>query len=141
MNVAVVAAAVGIVNLVFGMAGLFYPERVMGLVGFSVMNDAHAAAAMGEVRGLYGGLFLVMGVYALVAASRPAAYKSVLFFLGFLWLGIFAGRAIGIYLDGNPGLLGWLALAIELAIGGALVGAAVAGDSASGSVSAARPVS
>ncbi len=141
MNVAVVAAAVGVVNLVFGMAGLFYPERVMGLVGFSVTNEAHAAAAMGEVRGLYGGLFIVIGVYALVAASRPAAYKSVLLFLGFLWLGIFAGRAIGIYLDGNPGVLGWLALAIELAIGGALVAAAVAGDAARGTASAPRPVS
>ena len=118
------AIVVAFVILLLGTAGLIYPERVLGLLGFAVQNPAHAAAAMGEVRATYGGLFLVMGLAALLAALDPVTYRGRLRLIGLLWLGACAGRLLGVYLDGNPGLPGWAAVAFEFIVGGALVVAA-----------------
>ena len=118
------AIVVVCVMLLLGAAGLVYPERVLGLIGFSVQNPSHAAAAMGEVRATYGGLFLVMGLAALLGALDPVAHRGRLRLIGLLWLGAGAGRLLGVYLDGNPGLPGWAAVIFELLVGGALVVAA-----------------
>jgi drug/metabolite transporter superfamily protein YnfA len=118
------AIVVAFVILLLGVAGLIYPERVLGLLGFAVQNPAHAAAAMGEVRATYGGLFVVMGLAALLAAFDPVTNRGRLRLIGLLWLGACSGRLLGVYLDGNPGLPGWGAVAFELMIGGALVVAA-----------------
>jgi len=121
MNPRITTAVIGIVILGLGAAGLVYPDRVMGLLGFAVLNPAHAAAALGEVRATYGGLFVVMGIYALLAASNPFAQRGRLLFIGLLWLGACAGRLIGISVDGNPGLPGWVGVIFELIVGGTLV--------------------
>jgi len=115
---------VAFVILLLGVAGLIYPERVLGLVGFAVQNPSHAAAALGEVRATYGGLFVVMGLAALFAALDPVANRGRLRLIGLLWLGACTGRLLGIYLDGNPGLPGWGAAVFELLVAGALLVAA-----------------
>ena len=123
MNPRVVAMITGAITTVFGLAGLLYPDRVMGMLGFAILNSANAAAVMGEVRATYGGLFVVLGVYTLLAAMDPAAHRSRLMFIGLLWLGACAGRLLGVNINGNPGLPGWGAAAFELIVGGALVAA------------------
>ena len=115
---------VGVLSLLLGSAGLVYPDRVLGLLGFAVASTAHAAAALGEVRATYGGVFLVLGVSTLLAAGNPAAHRGRLTLLGLVWLGAAAGRLFGAYADGNPGLIGWLSAAFELAMGATLVVAA-----------------
>ena len=120
MNPRVTAIVAGLIMVAFGMAGLVYPERVLGLLGFTIFNASHAAAAYGEVRATYGGLFIVMGIFTIMAGMDPAANRSRLLFVGLLWLGACAGRVFGVFVDGNPGLFGWLAVAFELAVGGAL---------------------
>ena len=115
---------VAFVILLLGTAGLIYPERVLGVVGFAIQNPSHTAAAMGEVRATYGGLFLVMGLAALLGALDPVARRGPLRLIGLLWLGACAGRLLGVYLDGNPGLPGWGAVGFELLVGAALVVAA-----------------
>ena len=125
MNPRVVAIITGIITTALGLAGLLYPDRVMGLLGFAILNSANAAAVMGEVRATYGGLFVVLGVYTLLTSMDPAAHRSRLLFIGLLWLGACAGRLLGVNLNGNPGLPGWGALVLELLIGGALVAAAL----------------
>jgi hypothetical protein len=67
-------------------------------------------------------------------ANRPR-----LRFIGFLWLGAAAGRLFGVYADGNPGLPGWLAIAFELVMGGALVVAAQAAEPPPAALPAAAP--
>ena len=123
MNPRVTAVVVGLIIVILGAAGLFYPERVMGLLGFAVLNPSDTAGVLGEVRATYGGIFLVMGVYAVLAAMDPAANRGRLLFIGLLWLGACAGRVFGVYADGNPGVPGWLFAAFELVMGGALVAA------------------
>ena len=125
MNPRITAAVVGVITLGLGLAGLLYPARVMGLLGFTVLNASQAAAVLGEVRATYGGLFVVLGVYTLAAAMRPSMPRAPLLLIGLLWLGACAGRLLGASLDGNPGLFGWLFMTVELLLGASLVAAAV----------------
>ena len=125
MNPRWVAIVTGIITTALGLAGLLYPDRVMGILGFAILNSANTAAVMGEVRATYGGLFVVLGVYTLLSAVDPAAQRSRLMFIGLLWLGACAGRLLGVNINGNPGLPGWVAVALELLVGGALVTASL----------------
>src|ERR1043166_3650901 len=98
MTPRVTAILVSFVIILLGAAGLLYPERVLGVVGFAVQNPSHAAAALGEGRatyggaavqdpaprgagpgggrGAFGGLFLVMGLAALLGAFDPVAHRG-----------------------------------------------------------------
>jgi hypothetical protein len=125
MNARIVTVIVGIIILALGLAGLLYPDRIMGVLGFSILNASQASAALGEIRATYGGVFVVMGVYTLLAAMDPAAHRARLLFVGLMWLGACAGRLLGVSLNGNPGLPGWAAVVFELLVGGALVAAVV----------------
>ncbi len=120
MNPRLTAIVAGLIMIGLGMAGLLYPDRVLGLLGFNVPIASHIAAAYGEVRATYGGLFLVAGIFTALAAMDPVANRSRLLFVGLLWLGACGGRLFGVFVDGNPGLFGWLSVAFELAVGGAL---------------------
>jgi uncharacterized protein DUF4345 len=122
MNPRITTSILGTLILLLGLAGLVYPELVMTrLLGFAVDPSHSHNAVLGEVRATYGGLFVVMGVYALLSAADPAANRGRLRFIGLLWLGACAGRLVGVYLDGDPGLTGWVGVAFELIVGGALV--------------------
>ena len=125
MNPRVVALITGVITTALGLAGLLYPDRVMGVLGFAILNTANAAAVMGEIRATYGGIFVVLGVYTLLSSMDPAAHRSRLMFIGLLWLGACAGRLLGVDINGNPGLPGWLAGAFELLMGGALLAASL----------------
>jgi len=114
----------GTVILLMGLAGLFYPDRVMGLLGFTVLNATQSAAVLGEVRATYGGLFAVMGASVVIAAFNPAGNRGRLVAIGLLWLGACGGRLLGVTVDGNPGVFGWLAVVFEAAMGSALLLAA-----------------
>lgn len=48
-----------------------------------------------------------------------------LLLIGLLWLGACAGRLVGVNVDGNPGLWGWVAGGMELVFGGSLVTASL----------------
>lgn len=123
MNPRVITGLAGTIILALGLAGLLYPERVMGLLGYAILNGAQPAAVLGEVRATYGGLFVVMGVFTLLAVVDPAAQRARLTLIGSLWLGACVGRVLGTSLDGTPGLIGWLGVTFELLMGGALVAA------------------
>jgi len=139
MNPRVTTIVTGIIITGLGMAGLLYPDRVMGLLGFAVLNTTQSAAVLGEVRATYGGLFVVMGLWVLLGAFDPVAHRARIQFAGLLWLGACAGRLFGVYLDGSPGIPGWVAAAGELVVGSLLV--AVPWMKPGGGAPAAAPVS
>jgi len=120
MNPRVTAIVAGLIMIGLGIFGLAYPDAVMGFVGFAESNVSRRAAAYGEVRAVYGGLFLVMGVFTAVAAMDVAANRSRLLFVGLLWLGMAGGRLFSVFADGNPGLLSWGGLLFEVVMGSAL---------------------
>jgi hypothetical protein len=124
MSARTITLAAGVVILLMGLAALFYPERVMGLLGFMVLNASESASVLGEVRATYGGIFTVMGAAVLLAAANPAANRGRLVAIGLLWLGACGGRLFGVTVDGNPGVFGWLAVVFEAVMGTALLLAA-----------------
>lgn len=113
MNPSVLAAIPGVLSILLGSAALAMPQVVLNTLGFVVANQTTPAGALGEIRGTFGGLFVVLGIATLQAAFRPFVHKSRLWFIAFLWLGVAAGRAFSISLDGDPGLFGWGSLAFE----------------------------
>jgi hypothetical protein len=123
MNPRLTAAAVGTIILVLGLTGLLAPDFArVTLLGFTA-DPARLNAVNGEVRATYGGFLVVMGLVTLLAAMDPVAHRARLRFIGLLWWGACAGRLLGAYLDGDPGLFGWLAAGVELVVGGALFAA------------------
>jgi len=139
MNARVTTIIVGVIILGLGLAGLLYPSRIMGLLGYAILSPSQSAAVLGEVRATYGGLFVVMGVYTLLAAVDPVAHRARLLFIGLLWLGACAGRLLGVSIDGGPGLPGWFAVVFELIIGGALLVAALMPSATAPAVAAPNP--
>jgi Domain of unknown function (DUF4345) len=121
MNARIVVAVVGAVTLVLGIAGLVYPDRVMQVVGFYYQNPPNVAGTLGEVRAVYGGMLIVAAVFTLLAVPDPRAHQGRLLLLGFLWIGTGSGRLLGVFVDGNPGIIGWLSVVAELGGGAALI--------------------
>jgi hypothetical protein len=124
MSARAITLTTGIIILLMGLGALFYPERVMGMLGFMIVNASDAAAVLGEVRATYGGIFTVMGVAVLLAAMNPVVHRGRLVAIGLLWLGACGGRLFGVTVDGNPGVFGWLAVVFEAVMGSALLLAA-----------------
>jgi hypothetical protein len=90
------------------------------------VDPSHSVnAVVNEVRATYGGLFVVIGVYTLLAALDPVAHRAQLLFIGLMWLGMCAGRLLGVSIKGDPGLAGWAAAVFEVLMGGVLVAAAM----------------
>lgn len=129
MNSKAIVAIVGAVTLLFGLGGLFYPESVMRFVGYGYQSPPNAPGTLAEVRGMYGGMLVVAGIFTLLAVPDPRRYQGRLLLLGLLWLGAAAGRLFGIAVDGNPGLFGWGWVLLEIAAGGALLFASQAPES------------
>jgi hypothetical protein len=105
----------GIVFLALGIMGLLNPLWVMDFVGYSTAGAT--PLIRGEVRAVYGGLFAAMGLFTLVAAANPGGNRGGLLLVGLLWLGVCGGRLVGAYVDGDPGLPGWIAVGFELFFG------------------------
>ena len=126
MNIRVVAALIGIVTVLFGALGLAYPERIMGTLGLATASEAARSAVLGEIRAVYGGLFLVLGLWTVYAAWQSAHSRLLLSLLGSSWIGIAGGRALWAWIEGNPGLWSWTFFAFEVLCGGGLLAAAFA---------------
>lgn len=125
MNPRLLTGAVGALTLLFGLAGLFYPAIVMSFANLSPVTESMRAAALGEVRAIYGGAFTVLGAFTLRCASHPSLHRGTLLMIAVIWLGIFGGRMIGVVIDGNPGLISWAGGALEILAGGLLLAASM----------------
>jgi drug/metabolite transporter superfamily protein YnfA len=136
MNPRVTVGTVGAITLLLGLGGLLQPQSVMNLIGYAVAPTTSETFVRGEVRALYGGLMVVAGVFTLLSVADPRANQGRLLMLGLLWLGACGGRVFGIFVDGNPGLFGWLSVVVELVLGGALVISSQSGEPAAASPSA-----
>ncbi len=117
----VIVGVVGLITLALGLGGLLRPEWVMNFVGYAVASNAPATLVRGEVRAVYGGLMVAAGVLTLLTAPAPRANQGKLMLLGLLWVGTGCGRLFGVFVDGNPGVIGWLSLLLEIGGGAALL--------------------
>jgi len=131
MNGRAVTAFIGLLTVGMGVIGLLYPLHVMDWVGFSPLMTKPSAGTV-ETRAMYGGLFLVLGVFTLWAALSPRAHRGELLLIACLWLGIFGGRMVGVSIEGSPGLLNTLGAIFELVVGCLLLAAPYLGGAEAG---------
>lgn len=115
MNAKALSIGVGLVTLVLGAVALLHPQRMLDFAGFAVAPTASVAQATAEIRALYGGFFIVLGLWIVFAALREA--RLFLVAAGTMFLGAALGRVMGGYLEGNPGIWGWVAGMIEVGFG------------------------
>jgi hypothetical protein len=123
MNGRIVAGLVGLGIVAFGLMGLFYPAQTMAFAGFSPAEESMRAQAYGETRAIYGGAFTALGIFTVFAASNPIANRRLLVLVGMVFYGVLAGRMLGLSIDGNPGLFGWIGAALEVTTGSLLLAA------------------
>ena len=121
MRPTVIAVALGLLTVAFACVGLLNPGLVIGFVGYGFISTSKQVAVLSEVRAVYGGLFLVVGLYTLFAGFNPSAHRSRLLFIGLMWLGLCSGRILGISIDGSPGFNGWASAVLELLMGTGLL--------------------
>ena len=67
-------AFIGLVTVAMGVIGLSYPLHVMEWVGFAPLMTKPNAGTV-EARAVYGGLFVVLGIFTLWAAIDPPAHR------------------------------------------------------------------
>jgi hypothetical protein len=106
------APAGALASALLGALGLCAPLRAARMVGLSPLG----ARGVSELRATYGGLFLGLGLAALLW-QQPAAYGVA----GTAWLGAAVARLASIVLDRSVSALNIGGVALEAVIGALLL--------------------
>jgi hypothetical protein len=102
----------GVTGLAFagyGVMCLLVPGTLAEAAQFGLSSEI----AVAEVRAMYGGLQLAVGVLALLGAVRPALEKTALVSLCFVFAGLAGGRLFAIVLASDPGAYNYAAFGYE----------------------------
>lgn len=107
----------GLLLAVYGIACLLNPQLVAQLTGLIIATPT----ALTEVRAMYGGLELALGVYFLCTAALAETTRQGLFCLLLCLGGLALARAVGMLIDGgdngyNAGALAYEAISAILAL-------------------------
>ena len=97
----------------YGLVCLLSPSVVADQTGMVLATGV----ARTEVRAMYGGLQIAVGLLSLAGVMRPALQPSVLFTLLFLFFGLASGRILGILVEPDPGSYNFSAAAFETLFG------------------------
>lgn len=103
--------AAALATVATGLLALIKPTAVYGFTGLT----APAARGITEIRSIFGGLFITLGLVPLFLGD--VAYQM----LGFGYLGIALVRLFSIFFDKSPDKSNWISLATEIVLGIILV--------------------
>lgn len=95
-----------------GVFGLFWPEAAARMVG--IVPDGERG--LSEVRATYGGLFLVLGLYAVVWQSTEV-FRG----LGLAWMGAAAARSFSYVKDDSRSGANVGGIAMEAVLGASML--------------------
>jgi len=95
-----------------GVLSLFWPRNIQGFTGLT----APGPRGITEIRAIFGGLFIGLGIAVLVLGTRQV-YQT----LGIMYLAIAAVRLVSIFLDRSAVQSNWISLATEIVVGVVLV--------------------
>ncbi len=90
-----ILAGLGLINFGFGILALAQPQLVAGWIGFELLGPS----AFGEMRAVFGGAVMVVGVLFIVAGAiaRPG---PLLGGLGLVFAALSVGRLASLTIDG-----------------------------------------
>ncbi len=86
------ANAGAIATLLLGALGLFFPAKAAAFVSISPLGPN----GQSEIRATYGGLFVSLGIFCLLAQN-----SLVFCVAGAAWLGALLGRVFSVFMDSN----------------------------------------
>ncbi|HWQ45568.1 MAG TPA: DUF4345 family protein [Longilinea sp.] len=112
MILSILKIIAAIATALTGLLALLKPTSVRGFTGLFPENPR----GITEVRAIFGGLFIALGVVPILL-NVPAAYQM----LGYGYLGIAFVRLISIFFDKSSVSSNWISLAIEIVLGIILV--------------------
>lgn len=98
-----------LVWLPYGLYCLTSPGSLADAAGVAATSPTGSA----ELRAMYGGLQVALGLLAGLALARPGLVRPALVALLFAATGLALGRALGVALDGAPSAYTALALGFE----------------------------
>lgn len=120
------AIGVSLVALFFlwmGIAALVLPHRILALFGVAVAT----VDGRNEVRAVYGGFGIAMGLMLLAAARLPSMRDGMLVCLAIAVAGMACGRVASVAIDRSAGFYPWLFLVIEAVMAATLFAAVLGG--------------
>ena len=100
-----------VATIATGLLALLKPAATFGFIGLR----ADGARGISEIRSIFGGLFIALGVVPLIFAG--VVYQV----LGIGYLAIAAARAFSIVFDRSYERSNWISLGIEIVLGIILV--------------------
>jgi len=103
-----------LVWLGYGLYCFFEPATLEEAAGLAIGSSV----ARTEVRAMYGGLQIALGVMALAALWRPALVRPTLLCFAFLVTGLATSRVVGAVIDGSFGQYTTGAIFFEVAVAG-----------------------
>lgn len=113
----VLISGVAIFFLLMGLVAFAITERFGGYCGFATLPDGR-----NEIRAVYGGFGLAMGVLLFASLAMPDAVRSgILLTLAVGMFAMAAARIVSIFIDEMPGFFPGLFFIVEVLIGGALL--------------------
>ena len=102
----IVLIVMGILWVLFGVLGLISPAVVVGGLGIELPT----ADAVTDVRAIYGGLQIGIGLYFFYCSRSAELIRPGLIALALIAAGFGVGRSFGILVDGARGGLIFLAM-------------------------------
>lgn len=113
----VLVAGVAAFFFMMGVVALARPENIVAHFGTTALTRD----GRNEVRAVYGGFGIAVGLLLLATLSLAGMRAGVFLTVGVALLGMAAGRLISAILDGSPGFFPWLFTGIELLLSGILI--------------------
>ncbi|NWG05871.1 MAG: DUF4345 family protein [Chloroflexi bacterium] len=101
-----------LLTIVTGFVSLLWPRSVQGFTGLTAADGR----GITEIRAIFGGLFIGLGLAVFVLATREV-YQA----LGIMYLAIAAVRLVSIFVDKSSVQSNWISVATEIIMGIILV--------------------
>jgi hypothetical protein len=103
----------GLVTIGFGIAYLLRSKRMARMVEIELPSER----ARADYRAIYGGAQIGLGIFFIVAASRPSWREAGLAGLGFFVLGFGVARLLSLAMERAGRDVQWIVGAIETVLG------------------------
>lgn len=105
--------ATGIVFILYGVAFMFIPAE---MAVFVTGDRPRTASGIIDLRATYGGMSVAVGVILLLLLSRPENLHLALICIAIVLLAMAVGRMSGMFKDGNPNIVMYLYLTVEIIV-------------------------
>lgn len=90
----ILSSICAVLTIIFGAFGFLAPRYTLGALDLATTTST---MGLSEMRASVGGLFVVLGAYALITQQKEA-----FFFIGIAFVGAALGRVVSLALDAPP---------------------------------------